>query len=164
MFKFLQGGNTGKYRKNGKTKEKSRASMVGEWTGKYRNENGTGRDGKKFSPGAHLWYELLVVWEAQQNTCKELFATLQTGRVPVRLRNFITHHNLQIVKVDKLDHASQFTFEWSSKHPEDTSCKNHSSFTDEKVTWNNFKARENCGFQVVTSTQNSKAFELYSRS
>jgi hypothetical protein len=45
-------------------------------------------------------FELLVVWEAQQNACKELLAALRLGRIPAKLRNFITYHNLQVVKID----------------------------------------------------------------
>jgi hypothetical protein len=48
-------------------------------------------------------FELLVVWEAQQNTCKELLAALRSGKIPAKLRNFITYHNLQVVKIKGLE-------------------------------------------------------------
>ncbi len=48
-------------------------------------------------------FELLMVWEAQQNTCRELLAALRSGSIPAKLRNFITFHNLQIVKIDGLE-------------------------------------------------------------
>jgi hypothetical protein len=48
-------------------------------------------------------YKLLVVWEAQRNTGRELLTALKSGRIPGKLRNFITFHNLQVVKFDGLE-------------------------------------------------------------
>jgi hypothetical protein len=48
-------------------------------------------------------YELVVVWETQQKVCKELLSALRSDRIPNRLKNFVTHHNLQIMRVAELN-------------------------------------------------------------
>ncbi len=49
----------------------------------------------------HLEY--LAVWETQQHYCREIITALKTQKIPERLRNFITHHNLQLLSLPNLE-------------------------------------------------------------